>query len=297
MKPDNLIVGVDFSELDNKLCNYVNFLADYLPVEHVNNLFIFTARESYRRLKSQSKEKANEFLKTLGERMHEKFDNCYPNFKRVKNHALAGLFVETFYHQFNKTDTDFIVIGKKKDSHGINAKNIIRHIPAHTLVVPESAEQNLTNIVISIDISEYSKRILKHALEFCSLLKTKPEITVLHIGHLPYYSELDKGVAEIYKKAGANNAEKAFFEEQKKDFENFVSENSAGFESLNFKTEFIPEKRVKSYKALMDYINAGKADLLIMGTKSHSAFDVILMGSFAEKMITVNDKIPTLIVK
>ncbi len=300
MKPNNLIVGMDFSELDHKLCSYVNFLAEELPIDHVNNLFVFTARELFHQLQEVSAKSGDLLLKAFGEKMHERFDSCFPNIKHVKNHALAGLFIEMFYHQFNKSDTDLIVVGKKRDSHGIMAKYIIRHIPAYTLIVPEGSEHKLSNIVIALEQSELSKRILHRALDFCSLLKTKPTVTCLHVGHLPYYSDLGDEIFEDYKKFGAKDIKKiyeVFFEKQKQSFENFVRINSEGFEDINIKTEFIAEKRVKPYMGLKDYVNSGKTDFLIMGTRSHTVFDTLFLGSFVEKMISVNDKVPMLIVK
>ena len=300
MKPNNLIVGMDFSDLDHKLCKFVDFLSRHLPINHVNNLFVFTARDMFYDLQESTEKGGDMLLKAFGEKMHQRFDKCFPNIKNVKNHALAGFFVEMFYYQFNKTDTDLIVIGKGKGSHGIMAKYIIRHIPASTLIIPEESKQKLSNIVIALDQTDMSIGILHKAMDFCSLIDPKPAVTCLHIGHLPYYSELGEVAVEDYREFGNTDFKKiseVFFEKQKESFENFIEKNLKGYDNIKPNIEFIGEKRVKPYHALKDYIDSGKADLLIMGTKSHSGFDNFLLGSFAEKMISKNDKIPILVVK
>ncbi len=300
MKPNNLIVGMDFTELDHKLCKYVNFLATQLPIDHVNNLFVFTARDVFFDLEKTGDRGGDMLLKSIGEKMHKRFDNCFPNIQHVKNHALAGFFIEMFFFQYNKTNTDLIVMGKKEGSTGIMAKYIIRHIPAYTLIIPEKAKHKLSNIVITLDQTEHSGNMLAKALDFCSQLKDKPVVTCLHIGHLPYYSELGETISETYRHsdmADINSIYNTFFEKRKASFEKFVEEHSKGYEDIKPDIKFIAEKRTYPYLALKDYIDDEKADLLIMGTKSHTGLDSFLLGSFAEKMISINDKVPMLIVK
>ena len=47
----------------------------------------------------------------------------------------------------------------------------------------------------------------------------------------------------------------------------------------------------------MDYAYDKKADLIVMGAKGHSQVELLLMGSVTEKVLAVNESIPTLVVK
>ena len=300
MKPDNLIVAMDFTDMDKRLCSYVDFLAQHLHIKHVNNLFVFTAKRMFNAMQRNTGNRGGDLmLKAFGRNMHKRFDSCYPHVEKVKNHALAGLFVEMFYYQYDKTDTDFVVLGKKKGSEGIMSKYITRHVPTNTFIIPEESKNAISNVTIALDHSDFSKRILHNALDFCSLITPKPDITCIHVSHLPYYPELGDAVVESYKQFGAldvNSVNDDFFEEQKKRFEDFIIINSGNYNfKINIKTIF--ETRPKPFYAVKEYISDENPDLIIMGTRSHSAFDVFLLGSFVEKVISINDKVPMLIVK
>lgn len=48
---------------------------------------------------------------------------------------------------------------------------------------------------------------------------------------------------------------------------------------------------------LLKQAKALGTDLIIMGGKGHSKMELLLMGSRTERMLNINDSIPTLIVK
>ena len=117
MKTNNPIVGVNFTRIDKPLCEYVDFLSTKIPITTVNDLFVFTARSSFNALQKDTKnEDGKILLKTIEEQMEKKITPYYKNVKNVKSKAVAGLFVESLYKLYNKTDTEFIFIGKDKFS-------------------------------------------------------------------------------------------------------------------------------------------------------------------------------------
>ncbi|NOX45404.1 MAG: universal stress protein [Chlorobi bacterium] len=300
MKINNLIVGVDFSEVDKTLCGHIDFLAQHLPVNHVNNLFVFTAKSTFNALQQSSDNKGGDLmLKAFGQEMHQRFDNCYPHVEKVKNHALAGSFVEMFLHQYHKTDTDFIALGKKNGTDGIMGKYITRHIQANTFIIPENSGKSISNIVIALDLTDFSRKVLHSALDFCSMIDPKPIITCLHIAHLPYYSELSNAIVDCYKQFGSSDfksVDDVFLDQQKKEFRDFISANSKGYD-FPLIADVVEETRAKPYYAMREYLDKENPSLLIMGTRSHTALDVFLLGSFVEKIISINNTVPMLIVK
>ena len=48
---------------------------------------------------------------------------------------------------------------------------------------------------------------------------------------------------------------------------------------------------------IMDYATSEEAGLIVMGAKGHSQVELLLMGSVTEKLLAINESIPTLVVK
>ncbi len=299
MRTDNAIVGVNFTKLDTPVIKYTDFLSTKVPINTVNNLFVFAARDAYRALKDDKGEtEAKKMIKAIIKNMDETFTPQYEHVKNVKNHAEAGIFIQRLYHFFNITDTDLIIMGKKKGSHGTINKSVIRHIPANTLIIPEKSERKLDKIVISLDLADKSENNLKKALDFCALVSGSPEITVLHIGKVLKISEIAAILGES-NELGVNEFKKFFKDynnDVKNNFKNFIKNFRKKYQVPDFKVKVIGETG-KPYHGLMNYIKQGKTDLVIMGTKSHSLFDAILLGSFAEKIIDKNDIVPMLVIR
>ncbi|RLD91270.1 MAG: hypothetical protein DRJ09_01530 [Bacteroidetes bacterium] len=299
MKTDHAIVGVNFSKLDTPLIKYVDFLSTKIPIKTVNNLFIFTARNSFDALqKDAGKEEAERMLKSIKTKMDETITPQYKNIKHVKNYAEAGLFVQKYFHQINRKETDFVIMGKENGSHGSMNKVVVRHVPAQTLIVPELSKHKLSNIVITLDQTDFSKHILQRALDFCNLVSGKPTITCLHVGHMPSHAYLTEMFSEShqlstreFKKIYEN-----YSSDLKESFENFINESIINYHGTKLNIKFVGETR-KPYRGLLNYIKTNETDLLIMGTKSHSLLDVMLLGSFAEKIIAKNNEVPMLVVK
>ncbi len=299
MKTDNAIVGINFTKQDAPLINYVDFLSTKIPLKAVNNLFVFTARGVFNALnKNKDNKEGEELLSSIKQKMDNVITPQYKKINKIKNNAEAGLFIQKFYHRFNNHDTDLIVMGKEMGSHGSLNKIIIRHIPSQTLIIPEKSKHSLSKIVIALDQTEYSKKILNKAMEFCSLVSGAPTITILHIGHVPGHAELSEIFGETHQLSPYEfkKVYEAFLSDLKESFENFIHENLKNNNGKNINIDFIGENR-KPYHALLNYLKREKADFLIMGSKSHSLFDAVLLGSFAEKIIAKNDSVPMLIVK
>ncbi len=299
MKTDNAIVGINFSELDNIVINYVDFLSTKIPLKTVNNLYVFTARESFEALKKDyGNDDAKKLYDSILRKMEEEITPKYKNVKHVKNIVRAGLFVQEYYDVYKKLPTDLIIMGKGKDSHGTMSKFVIRHIPAHTLIIPEEAKTSLKKIVIALDQTDFSVKILHEAVNFCKLIDDDVEITFLHVGHLHSRAELFELFGEVHQLniEEFNKVYQNYLDDLKGDFINFIKENTKDIDNLNYRIEFIGETR-KPHHGLLNYIKADKADFLILGTKSHSLLDTVIVGSFAEKIISHNNKIPMLLIK
>ncbi|HDO26741.1 MAG TPA: universal stress protein [Bacteroidetes bacterium] len=300
MKTDNSIVGISFSETDKFLCQYVDFLATKIPINTVNNLYLFTARNLFMDLQRATNDKAGKLLlKSFEGKMEKDIKNLYPHIKNVNYYAKPGSFVSTFQRFLQNIKTDLVFIGKGKDSQGAMAKLTVSHIPAHVMIVPEGAQHKLNRILVVMDESGFSKTVLHSTLEISSKINPRPEITCLYISHLSYFIKLENAINEGYQMLKNEeldwNSQK-IFEKEKADFEKFVSDYSSDFD-MKVTAKAVFEARPKPYLALMDYLNENETDLLVMSDRNHSGLNTHILGRFTEKIITVNKKVPMLVVK
>ena len=48
---------------------------------------------------------------------------------------------------------------------------------------------------------------------------------------------------------------------------------------------------------IKEYAEENEVDFIVMGAKGHSKVELLLLGSVTEKLLSINNSIPTLIVK
>ncbi|NOX85154.1 MAG: universal stress protein [Chlorobi bacterium] len=300
MKLEHLIVGINFSKADEFLCKYVDFLATKIPINTINNLFVFTIRNLFMNLQNDEHDKTVKlFLKSFEKNMEENLKGFYPHVKNVNYFAVADLYSPAVLHFLVNKKSELIFIGKTKDSSGEMAKLTIRHIPAQVMVVPEQAKHKLDKILVALDESKFSETVLRRALELASKITPRPEVTCMFISHINYFMELEKAISEGYhsvKDKILTAKSKEIFEEEKKAFEKFVSEYSRDFD-LKINTKVVFEPRPKPHLALMDYLNENETDLVVLGDRNHSGLNIRMLSGFTERIITENNKTPMLVVK
>ena len=300
MKTENPVVGINFSKADEFLCRYVDFLATKIPVETVNNLFVFTKRNLFMGLKNEEHDKAVRlFLKTFESKMEGRLKDFYRHVPNVTYTTLDGAYANSFRSFIKKNHSNLIFIGKEENSSGEIAKMTIRNVPAQVWVVPEKAEHKIDRILVSLDESKFSETILHKALDLASRITPQPEVTCLYVSHLSYFMELEKAISEGYYSVEDRDLikkSKLVFDVEKEAFEKFVAEHSREF-NLKVNARVIFETRPKSYLALLDYLKENETDLVIMGDRNHSGSSLHLLGRFTKGVISKNNKVPVLVVR
>jgi nucleotide-binding universal stress UspA family protein len=66
-------------------------------------------------------------------------------------------------------------------------------------------------------------------------------------------------------------------------------------DNLDIKLMMQKEPGVAQY--ILDAVDEANSDLVVMGAKGHSKVELLLLGSVTEKLLALNEHIPTLIVK
>lgn len=142
----------------------------------------------------------------------------------------------------------------------------------------------MKKIIIPIDFSNHSKYAAKLASKIARI--TKSEIHLIHMIELP------KGVIDINSKNVFNIPQNMFYVNKTIEtilafIDEFFSKNKEVTYSIQFES---PSEGILNYNKKIN------ADLIIMGSKGHSAIDELILGSNTEKIIKTS-KTPVLVIK
>ena len=186
---------------------------------------------------------------------------------------------------------DLAVIGQSSatNRHGILAKNLVRKIACNALVIPDKARKQLQKILVPIDFSENSAKALQAAVALTKRLKNPVEIICLNVYEMPNVS--------VYRIQKTRDQFKRMMEEDRlAAFEAFI--DSYAPEAKDYISTKLLEKDLPGIAHyLLDFAKTNDIDFITIGAKGHSKVERLLLGSVTEKLMSLNNSIPSLIVK
>jgi len=290
------LVGLALNDTDEHLLKYLDFLGSQVPVHaacflHVVPRFdLFTTGSAdelellveQQHIKEEVTEQLGGDIQLLVKKAH---------IKNTTYLARTGDPLEELLAEAAEIEADLVVIGKKKlaGSHAILAKNMVRKATVNALVVPEASWNRLRSILVPIDFSEHSARALQQALAINKQLAEPVKIICLNVYDTPNLSpfRLSKTAEESQQMVEGDRMEA---------FDLFLSSYAPeGREYI--KKILIPKTFPATAHYIMDYAVENEFDLVIMGAKGHSKVELLLMGSVTDHLLSINNTIPTLVVK
>ncbi|APG66181.1 universal stress protein [Tenacibaculum todarodis] len=142
----------------------------------------------------------------------------------------------------------------------------------------------MRKILVPVDFSVSSEYASKLASRIAK--KSDSEVHLLHMVELP------TGIVDMGAGSNFSIPESMLYLRKVRDKlfdykEKYFSKNTAIKHAIRFQ---------KPYEGIEDYGNKIDANLIVMGSKGHSEFEEILIGSNTEKVVR-NSKIPVLVVK
>lgn len=142
----------------------------------------------------------------------------------------------------------------------------------------------MEKIVVPIDFSKKSEFACKMAARIAK--KSKSTVYLLHLIELP------KGIVDMGSGSNFSIPESMLYLRK-------VRERILEFKEAFFhkKTEVHHSIQLKNpHEGIVSYVDKINADLIVMGSKGHSNFEEILIGSNAEKVVRTA-KVPVIVVK
>lgn len=282
-----IIAGTTGTEKDQKLASYLDFFASKITIDKITHLHVVQRLYDNDNYYSSYNDAFDRMTKVIKEEKIEPLLNSYKNVNNLDVEAISGRVISEFQNIIKKEKPNIVVLGKKDKSSSRLAKNIIRKTDSNVMVIPEHSAKTFTNILVPVDLSEHSGKLLANAIALQEQSSEIVFITCLHaydIPDIPYYNVLR---TETQMKRDTR-------ETVKKAFDDFISKHQT--KKSNITPVLIEETNSWPSNYILNYINTNDVDFVIMGTTRHNKLETLL-GSTAERVITKNDKCPILIIK
>jgi nucleotide-binding universal stress UspA family protein len=284
------MVGLDFTPMDKTLMEHASFLAALLKPEKiyfVNAQVALENREEwladYPELDTPIDEKLKEEIDT-----ELKLHFIPVEGVAVQSLVLDGSVTEELLKYVQIKQIDLLIVGRKLGLKGLGIvpQKLARKVPASILFVPEGRQPLLSKILVSVDFSNNSRMALEEAIELANKSNAS-SIALLHTYRLPLG----------YYKTGKTEAEfdviaKTIAEKKCGQFLNEIDTKG-----IDIKPYFVNSKEQDTYEAIYDFALEQQASIVIIGGKGHTNVSALVLGSTAEKLISVDIDIPLLVVK
>ena len=286
------LVGLELSGVDTRVLEFLHFFDKHGMLEKTAFMHVVPWEFTYFSGENPASWDLEDLRKQVEQQIQDELLVFYPDCIHKCEDIIVqpGDPLTEMMHVARDRNTQLLVIGQKAGaaSHGILAKNLVRKTPAHALIVPELSRTKVHRICVPVDFSEASTTAFTIAQLIARLLPREVQIDLLHIYENPNIS--------AYKSLHVPQQMKAYLVESKQQAaSDFI--NKYADPALNITTYLAERKLFGIGSDIYNWALEHAADLLIMGAKGHSTLDLLLLGSVTEKLMSVNERIPTLIVK
>lgn len=281
------VVGLDLSEMDDRVLEYVRVLNQSFPFRKILFVHISKEQDLPDEILSTYPSLALPLDEGIAIRLEQKiapfFKSSETEFGVIVKH---GSPLESFLKISKENDADLVILGRKKslDGSGLLSGHIVRKSPASILFVTETFKPDIKEILLPVDFSRHSAICYQLAKKFNG--KGQASIRFSHLYDVPIgYYKTGKSYEEFAEIMKTNAA---------KDFARFQISND-----IDKTTPCAYMLADKGPKARLIYNHAleTSTDLILIGSRGRTATSALLIGSVVEKLLQIDDEIPILVVK
>ncbi|MCB0586503.1 MAG: universal stress protein [Phaeodactylibacter sp.] len=290
------MVALELGPTDNNILEYLDFFTREIPTGAMYFLHVLpkfdllnTMMEREAQALVSNYEINDEVISRMERKIRSRLTDDHTI--HIEFDVKEGNPLEELLEDTNDVKADLVVIGQKSGAsqHGILAKNLARKAQCNALVIPDKAKARIKKILVPVDFSEYSIKALRTAVALNQELFEPAEILCLNVYEIPNLS--------VYKIQKTKEQFQQMLEKDHMDaFQAFLNTHIPEYKE-NIKVELVCREGSGIAQHIMDYAGNNKADLIVMGAKGHSQVELLLMGSVTEKLLAIDETIPTLIVK
>jgi nucleotide-binding universal stress UspA family protein len=281
------MVGLDLTEMDHFLINYVKLLMKTMPLKRI--LFVHIAKEL--ELPKELTEKYPDLLAPLDENIADGiskkiaplFEDSDVDYDVI---VREGQPFEQFLRLSKIKNVDLIVLGRKRSlkGSGLLAGSIVSKSPVSILFVPERNFETISNVMVPIDFSKHSILCLNLAMKMKELSGVNIHASHIYTVPVGFYKtgKSYEEFADIMKFHAAN------------DYKDFLRENEL---PNDFPCEYILTDHESKAEVINKYAHEAGMDFILIGSHGRTATSALFIGSIVKKLLQLNLDIPMLVVK
>ncbi|WP_439882861.1 universal stress protein [Pontibacter sp. MBLB2868] len=286
-----IMVGLDLTQMDEKLISYAAFLASEVQVEKVYFIHIEKSLELPPELLSNLQRDSLSAEENIRQSIASLVSPAFEHVPGVDVEILIeeGSPLKQLLHWSKVKEVDLMLVGRKLrlKGSGVLAQKILRTGHISVLFVPETFDPKLNRIVVSVDFSKYSDMALDRVLH-SALAKPNIMVTCLHIYEVP----------TGYRTLGISYEA---FDEKMQAFAREKYEKLLGrFPELGERSELVLVKKGNTAdigELIVLEAKRARADMLVIGAKGLTAAALFVIGSVTEKILRYDLDIPLLVFK
>ena len=290
------IVALELGPTDDRILEYLNFFTREIPTGAAYFLHVLPRFDLFNTMVEREAQAVvsnyeinDEVVARMERKIRARLAN--DNAVHIEFDVKEGDPLEELLEDAADVKADLVVIGQRSgvSHHGILAKNLARKATCNALIIPDEAKAQISRILVPIDFSEYSIKALRTAIALKLELYEPAEIVCLNVFEVPNLS--------VYKIQKTREQFQEMLEKDHREaFDAFLNTHVPDYKG-DIKVELICREGAGIAQYIMDYAAGEEASLIVMGAKGHSQVELLLMGSVTEKLLAINESIPTLVVK
>ncbi|WP_316820319.1 universal stress protein [Pedobacter gandavensis] len=281
----NVIAGLDLSEIDEALIQYVKLLSALLPLNKL--VFFHNIKQSELPEAFKNPDQLNTIANTIKKKLRATIPALLGDQLDYEIEVSAEDYTELSFTQVaRRKQSNLALLGNKQhlEGNGGLAHKLIRMLPFETLLVPETYNPEPKKIIEAIDFSKYTPKVMKWG----NYIKKH--------SRLPALSFQPINISKLSWKffPGLSNAE---IRKNTQEDLKIKSEKWAKLYPNASPLKVIPAEDKNIASALMYHVKQEQADLLIMGVQGVTSLTTLFMGSVANEVLYLESNACLLFVK
>jgi nucleotide-binding universal stress UspA family protein len=286
-----LIVCLDRSDLDETLVKFASFVASINQTEKV---YFTNVIRNLNIPKEVLKEFPNLIENMVEERKAQMKSIVDANFDKNLDTQIAlvvkeGQLSKKILKLAHDKSADMIIVGRKVTLPGTSVitQRLARRASCSLLIVPEGSVPKVDKLLVPSDFSDYSKDAMEQAILISEKRGTEVEIICQNVFTVPSGYHFTGKSYEEFTAIMQTHAEI--------NYKKFIRKiDTKGVSITPIYTKDDDEDPVEDIlKKALDI----KADGIIIGAKGRTAATALFIGSLAERLIQLNDKLPLMVTR
>ncbi|MEX0884253.1 MAG: universal stress protein [Cyclobacteriaceae bacterium] len=189
----------------------------------------------------------------------------------------------------NDKSADLILIGRKTSltGSGVVSQRLARRASCSLMIVPEKSKPKAKILLVPSDFSEYSKDAMEEALEIAEKNGGKAEIFCQNVFTVPSGYHFTGKTYDEFSQIMQMHAEV--------NYKKFIRKIDT--KGIKIKPLYTKDEDDDPIVDILEKAQEIKADIIIIGVKGRTAATALFIGSLAERLIQMNDKVPLLVTR